>query len=493
MDLSVCYLASFNKELGYSIKALEHFLASYRKHNAGLKHDFVILVKESEEKILLKKAYRLAKAHNARIIEVPADGFDLGTYIRACKVLTSEYVMFLVASTQIVADNWLAKFASAFENNPNLQLAGPMGSWGYAVKVKRYPNYHIRTTHFMLKREMYLEYASTVKFPVTKEDTWEMENGDNSLSKFILKKGFDIGVVDIDGNLIMPEDWAYSKTFKNPLGQKYLLSDKHLKEYENANVDLKRYLEKCSWGQSLASTKTKMFVYMDRIMPVFRSDVYQPILLGASDNPNFAVIIKDDIGENISKKASALGKFTAFYWVLKHYLDNIDMEYFGFCRYDSFLDFSVHSFADVPFKPLMITDFEKIFNDYSDERIYEEVKNYDVVTSSAVQNIQDLKYKTELYEIIRKKTPEMNEILSVIEKSGSVLSDLAFVMKKELVKEYLNWSLEIIFELEKSLGGKSLENNTIESLSSILLESWIKFKNLSQKVTTSVSVPMDGI
>lgn len=240
----------------------------------------------------------------------------------------------------------------------------------------------------------------------------------------------------------------------------------------------------------MAKTKVKIFVWMKKIYPHFVSDIYQQIFLGSKINPNRVVMIKDDIGEdNISEKLPLYGKLTGFYWAFKNYLEQNDMEYFGFCKYDSFLDFSVHPQVNKMFLPLMIADFEKMFKEYEDEKIYNEIKNYDVVVAGKIPNEKNLPYLKDLLEIIRLKTPEFNSALEKTFNVSSIYTNIAFVMKKNEFYEYLTWLFRILFEFEHRIIGAS--ENAFENLEPFMFNVWINYKDLSVKTTTSVSVPMD--
>ena len=181
MTIDVVYIAYFNEEIGYDIKAVERFLNSYHIHSAGKEHSLIIIAKNVPDENTYAELRKLAGLVNARIIDLPDDGLDFGAYFRVSEMLTSEYVLYIGSGIEIAEKDWLLKFYNAFEHDESFQLVGPMGSWA-DTREQVFPNYHIRTCAFMMKRELFLEYASTQDFPVTKQDTYEMEHGKNSLT-----------------------------------------------------------------------------------------------------------------------------------------------------------------------------------------------------------------------------------------------------------------------------------------------------------------------
>lgn len=251
MSIDVVYLAYYNPDVGYTFDLLENFFISYKTKPAGINHSLTIIAKNWSDKNLYNKLCDLAKKNNAKVLNLPDDGWDFGAYFRAVKELKGDYVLFLGSSIRIVSDNWLRKLYNPFKVDSKTQLVGPMGSWE-DLQRKIFPNYHIRTCSFMLKRELFLEYSESQKFPETKEDTYDMEHGSNSITQFILNKGYNAVVVDNDGKIFPPEKWVESKTFRYPYEIKTLFLDKISASYFAYDENFKRVLEKCAWGKTFA-------------------------------------------------------------------------------------------------------------------------------------------------------------------------------------------------------------------------------------------------
>lgn len=505
MSVSVVYLAYLNEDVGYGIKTVENFLNSYKKYNAGLEHSLVIIAKNWTNKILYKELCKLASENNAKIIDLPDDGWDLGAYFRVSKILDSEYVLFTGSSTKILSDNWLLNLYNAFKNDDTIQLVGSMGSWGYTIKIKAFPNYHIRTCTFMIKRNLFLEYASTQKFPQTKEDTHKMEHGENSLTNFIFNKGYSAVVVNCDGEIFTPENWLYSKTYHYPIENKSLFSDKRSEIYHGSIESEKRRLELGTWGQYLTKTKIKIFASYQKITPIFLTDVFQPIFNGAIKMPNRVNAIKDDMGINISEKNSYYGELTGHYWVWKNFLPRTDSEYIGFCQHCSFLDFNIHQISSAPFQPTLILNFEKMLENYTQENILNSIKNYDIILPEAFSLEKTLyddcitqhnqKDIDSALDLIKELYPDYTFAMQQAMFDNKMYSCFVLVMKKNLLNEYLSWIFDVLAIFEQRTPKEALYITSPACIAEILFNIWlvynVKNKNLKLLNTTSVYIPME--
>ena len=78
---------------------------------------------------------------------------------------------------------------------------------------KPFPNPHIRTNAFMIKRELFL----SIKRAVVKDkmDAYCFESGRKGLTNQLLTKGYKTLILDKSGNTYEPDQWYQSKTFWN--------------------------------------------------------------------------------------------------------------------------------------------------------------------------------------------------------------------------------------------------------------------------------------
>lgn len=504
MTVDVVYLAYYNKEIKYDIKIVKRFLDSYKALPAGKEHSLVVIAKNWTDKKAYEELQILVKSHGGRIIDLPDDGYDFGAYFRVSKMLKSEYVLFLGSSIEIAFKDWLLKLYRAFESDESFQLVGAMGSWGDS-KRETFPNYHVRTCSFMIKRELFLEYASTQTFPTTKEDTYEMEHGKTSLTNFIFNKGFNAVIVNCDGNIFMPDEWAFSQTFRSP-HWKSLFADKQSLFYLTLDEQNRASAEIAVWGQNLKDTKTKIFTSFHKIAPILVSEVFQPIFSGIIDFKMELRVLRDGTLQNIADKNGYYGELTKHYWVWKNYLSQTSSEYIGFCHYKRYLDFNLTEGINNPFETKFILDFNSIFDKYTDEAIYEKIKNYDAVVPKKYiggKSIYDLYLDSSpkkdidlalgiLQQLYPEYVPSAQKVLS----GNELYACLVFVMKKELVNEYMSWMFNILFALEeKTTWEKDLDEYGIKipvNIAEVFFNIWlahnIETKNLQTLETTSILV-----
>jgi len=508
VTISVIYLAHYYPEAGYGIETVETFLNSYKAHPAGMEHSLFIIAKNWTDNVEYKKLRKLAEENNARIIETPNDGFDFGSYFRVSKTIESDYILFLSSSINIRSANWLISHYNAFKCDPSVVLVGAMGSWGDTEK-RIFPNYHIRTCSFMMKRELFVEYASAQKIPETKEDTYEMEHGENSLTNFVLNKGYKAVVVNSDGGIFAPEDWDISQTYRHPGEWKSVFSDKHSLYYYQINDDDKQSFERTAWGRSLKQTKVKIFVSYHTNSTLMQSEIFQPIFNGAADKPNALKILKDNSGINISEKNNHYAELTGHYWVWKNLLSKIDSEYIGFCHYRRFLDFNLTPINPVSFPTLLILEFKAMFDRYTEENIINQIGNYDIVLPNKCQ-LEVSRYEQYLeyhpkkdmdiaLDILNELYPDYIDATKKVMGSNELHQCLTFVMKKELVQDYFEWIFNILTVLEERTDWSEYnEYHNVrtpafiaERFFDIWVEHNIKTKNYKLLNTTSVLLDLD--
>lgn len=330
-SIAVFYLA----RLAEGFAKFEQFLASYKKHPAGVDHDFVIIAKgftRPTEKHLLNA---ICSGFDCSIIYVADDiGQDIHSYRAAASQVEHEFVCFFNTHTQLMADDWLKKLYNALVE-PDVGLVGATGSfeslynshlvlqrafkachlmqdktaaWDIkllrdyefilgshfpslyrltdeCVKAKRwrritrdmlygrrlaskaleeeevigdpfpggmsfvhripsFPNPHIRSNAFMLRREEFL--ANKLKRGEHKFSCCEFES--NGLSRGIMESGRSVRVVGADGCSYAPADWPLSRTFRSDDQSNLLASDNQTDTYDSASKSSQELLRALSWG-----------------------------------------------------------------------------------------------------------------------------------------------------------------------------------------------------------------------------------------------------
>ena len=248
------------------------FFDSYKTHSAGTNHKlFVAATCYENNQEGYKRLKEYAVENKADITPLPDDSMEFGAFYRIAKSISSEYIFCMVASCFILKNNWLKFFTDTAYKDRSYKLLGASGSCenifpNIFTKFKkliplykklqmpndsRHLNPHIRTSCFFIDRLAYINWLERAGLPKSKRESFILESGKKSLTKFIGSKGFNFAVVGADGKCYQTKDWDKSKTFRQPDLSNLIIADKHYNYYLNADTNTRIYLEKLSWGHSI--------------------------------------------------------------------------------------------------------------------------------------------------------------------------------------------------------------------------------------------------
>jgi len=272
------------------LNSASRFFASYRANPAGLPHELVVLLKGWEGVAGAREVRAMAEALQARLIEVPDDGYDWGAYMRAAAQLPHDWFCFLNTHSRILVPDWLRKLRHAAEQ-PGIAAAGATGSFGSVLPdlrllgvrfqdvrerrgfamagaavlralagypngmakllpdFRRPPNPHLRSNAFTVRRADFLAFAHANSIPASKKDALILENGRGSFTSFLAKSGRLTAVAGADGRAYPPEAWPESGTFWVPGQPNLLVEDNQTQDYRDAGAHRRRFLEKAAWGR----------------------------------------------------------------------------------------------------------------------------------------------------------------------------------------------------------------------------------------------------
>lgn len=281
-SVAVVYLA---RGLGAGVDAARQFFVSYDQHPSGISHELIVLVKGWENVDGLDEVLSMARSHNARVIELPDDGFDLGAYFRAAKKIPHEWCCFFNSHSKIQGDNWLQiLYKSASQHG--VGAVSCSGNWGttvnfflkpfvraclyaklwtalrhlkYALTVALptwrhipiFPNPHIRTNAFIVRRTVWLEFEDGNNIPTSKRDCYVLEHGRKGFTRFLGQKGLKALVAGADGRTFLPSAWLESGTCAVPGLPNLLVSDNQAVDYLEGDRQSRRTMEFCLWGKEL--------------------------------------------------------------------------------------------------------------------------------------------------------------------------------------------------------------------------------------------------
>ncbi len=301
-DIGVVYLCRFAE----GDAPVRKFLASYRKHPAGVAHDLHIILKGFPNRDALDAVRVMLDPLLINTVEVDDTGYDIGSYFAVAAAVANPQLLFLNTFSEILADNWLACFANALAL-PGVGLVGATGSWqsirsGYEAALlrilrepryyinryfggtvstsgkniglvdndgpvdisrlvrrmgrislyplrvyqfDRYPNPHIRTNAFMIRKDDFLSLrGATFK---KKMDAYRFESGRQSMTKQIMAAGLRPVVVDRSGEVYEIPRWKSSSTFWIDAQGNLLIADNQTNSYALGNPQRRSILRNYAW------------------------------------------------------------------------------------------------------------------------------------------------------------------------------------------------------------------------------------------------------
>lgn len=134
-----------------------------------------------------------------------------------------------------------------FEEWWNTVIA-PEGKLGFLKDFPSFPNPHIRSNGFMVKRELLLEYNHLEK---TKEACCRFESGFDGLTRRILKKGFSVLLVGANGRAYSPEQWPQSGTYLIRAQKNLIMRDNRTQNYSTMPLKEAQTHSYIAWGDYL--------------------------------------------------------------------------------------------------------------------------------------------------------------------------------------------------------------------------------------------------
>lgn len=286
--------------------ALQRFVASYREHPAGVDHELVVVYKGFPDEAG-KAAARAALEGVAHLtLDVDDTGFDIAAYQQAVMRLPHDCFCFCNSFSEILAPGWL-EMLHRHAAREDVGIAGCTGSyqsnfspllWHYADAVRRlraeraaaargspwpwvgwpqalasmppyrrwryfvglpiralpywpewpaFPNYHVRTNSFMIRRDI----ATRVRWPATptKVDAYKFESGRRSLTRQVTTTGLRAVVVGRDGRAYDLDAWRESETFWTGDQANLLVADNQTRDYACGDAARRAELKGHAWGR----------------------------------------------------------------------------------------------------------------------------------------------------------------------------------------------------------------------------------------------------
>jgi len=268
--------------LPYGIGHFNSFIGSYIQYPAGEDHQLVICFNGLENDDQLTEYLQVLKKHDitASILKMRG-GQDIEAYQFAARNVDTEYLVFFNTFSILQTEHWLEKYFKVI-TDPSVGLVSATASYqsnystvfqthpfkwetekGFSYNFKKYklflktffywrflfkpyPNPHVRTTGFMVRREEFLG-INTGKIN-NKFKAYQFESGRKGMTNYYLKKGLKVLVMDKYGKTYRLDEFKNSGTFWIGEQENLLVSDNQTRIYRDADKDYRKLLTKLAWG-----------------------------------------------------------------------------------------------------------------------------------------------------------------------------------------------------------------------------------------------------
>ena len=208
----------------------------------------------------------------------------------------------------------------------------------------------------------------------------------------------------------------------------------------------------------------RIFVSTHKMVDTFDSDILQPVQVGAAKAASrFPMCLQDDAGENISELNPMYCELTTQYWAWK----NVDAQYYGFCHYRRYFDFSGTRHEENAFGEIMDERIDAETQEkygLTDDAIKAAVEGWDIVTTEVKDltsfpsgtptpykqyaaapylKIADLERVT---AILKQMHPDYAQDADAFLNGNKSCFCNMFVMKRDVFDEYCSWLFPILEE-----------------------------------------------
>lgn len=233
-------------------------------------------------------------------------------------------------------------------------------------------------------------------------------------------------------------------------------------------LDLVTQSEQAEQIERYNNQRVRLFVTTHKNVNRFESDIMQPVQVGLHEGSyRFPWAFHDDEGENISDRNPRYCELTTQYWAWK----NVDADYYGFCHYRRYFDFSDTLHKENPYGEIMDDYIDaKAAKEYGldDTNIERVVRQYDVITTPfgdltkiidkhgtprALWEAAPLLHDDDMlrcYRILCKMYPDYKEDADAFFTGNKACFCNMFIMKKEIFFDYCSWMFPILEEFDKN-------------------------------------------
>jgi len=240
-NLAVAYLLRQQND----IEHFSRFILSYRKLGEEIPHDLVIIFKGFSDRNTSPCMSLLEEIPYVPFLTEDI-GFDIGSYLNLAKETSYDRFLFLNSFSEFQTSDCITKLSNALDQHEMAGAVGATGSYEPSGAGTPHPNYHIRTTGFMISRTLLLDLDLWEMRE--KKDTSMFEAGPDSLTQQLLRRGMEPLVVDRNGKPYTKESWQNSGTYRHANQEKLLISDNRTRAYQDAEPEMRQWLSDLAWS-----------------------------------------------------------------------------------------------------------------------------------------------------------------------------------------------------------------------------------------------------
>ncbi|GGI14191.1 hypothetical protein GCM10007377_09700 [Galliscardovia ingluviei] len=210
-----------------------------------------------------------------------------------------------------------------------------------------------------------------------------------------------------------------------------------------------------------ADPRVKIFVSVHKPSQLVEGTCFYPVHVGSTlTDKELSGTLRDDIGENISERNPRYCELTAQYWAWK----NVDADYYGFCHYRRYFDFSGVRHQENDYGEILdtyITDETIKRYGLDDEHVLSNVAGWDVITTpyndvrkmdgfsslkdhwNADDHLQlhDLRH---MYDILVNAYPDYQPDADAVLNGTKAAFCNMFIMRKEIFHDYCQWLFPLL-------------------------------------------------
>lgn len=235
LDLAVVYLNRAATET--EAAARERFIKAYQRFFPEVPHELYVVNKGFSTEQLIEQ-YMLFKDLAPRFINVDDRGLDLEAYRKAALQIEEPIIFFMNTHSEPLQHGWLDKVYEVFTSSRQIGLVGCSGNLEtlhpFFSGFPKYPNYHIRTNGFMIRRRDYLDMVGDRPLE-TKIQAYQFESGRQSMTWMIQASGRQALVVGRRGN-VRPKILWRAGIFRSGNQSNLLLADNQSRVYQTASL-----------------------------------------------------------------------------------------------------------------------------------------------------------------------------------------------------------------------------------------------------------------